>query len=646
MGQRSLLIAFIISLSLMVYSNTLGNDFQLDDYARVKDNPGIHKLMPVWRHFLDPGTMSTYPEIAQFRPLLPLTLSLNYSIAGDSLPGYHLGNLLFQILAAVLVFFAALELQRQSPDDGREEGRRRWIAFAAACLFAVHPVSGILVNYICSRDLILMELFLLLAFLIYMRMRRLGDSPVGWALALAALALSLLSKTNAVVAPLLVLLFELVVRKEPWNRRGPWLRALPFAAVVLAFFAYTSLFLKFSDLAAVLSPLQGAWMHYFPTQAKLHFFAYVFNFLYPFRVHLMARAEPVGFLDPGAVLGAAFVLFTFFIAWKFRRSEPLVSFCILAYWILQIPESSVIPLIAYRVDYRPYPSSPFLFLLAGLLVYKHLRPRLRPVLLMGALIYFGASSFFMNRPWRTMESLCRHSIKLGATAHAYQALSTITDDPRERKKLLEEALRVYPEYALAHSSLGLTLIQLGQRDTGLAECRKAVRLYPENARLHYFLGRAYASAGMMKESIQESESAADLDPRTPLYGYQAAMDSVAQGRFEDALRRSERMLAVDPTYPNALFVRAFALQNLGRQEEAVAGYRSYLQYRPDDFQGWFNLGYALMGREEYREAARCFERALELKPDLRDAHLHLGNCYEKLGDSAAAARHRMFLEQQ
>jgi tetratricopeptide (TPR) repeat protein len=124
------------------------------------------------------------------------------------------------------------------------------------------------------------------------------------------------------------------------------------------------------------------------------------------------------------------------------------------------------------------------------------------------------------------------------------------------------------------------------------------------------------------------------------------MDGVAQGRFEDALKRCERMLAVDPGYSNAIFVKAFALQNLGKDDEAIAFYRSYLQYRPDDFQGWFDLGYALMHKEEYREAVKCFERVLELKPGVREAHMHLVDCYEKLGDSKAASRHRMFLEQR
>ena len=53
-------------------------------------------------------------------------------------------------------------------------------SFAGALLFAVHPVSGVPVNYLAGRDLLLMMLFLTASLLAYARMRRLrGDSQAG-----------------------------------------------------------------------------------------------------------------------------------------------------------------------------------------------------------------------------------------------------------------------------------------------------------------------------------------------------------------------------------------------------------------------------------------------------------------------------------
>jgi len=632
-------LAIIVLVSVAVFLNTMPNEFHLDDYYRVADNPGIQTVWPPWRHFVDPRTMSTLPQITQFRPLLPLTLSVNYAIAGDSLPGYHLGNLLFQIVASLLLYFLVLELLRQTSDGQEPRVRPEYLALATASLFAVHPVSGILVNYICARDLILMEMFLLAAFLGYVRMRRLGDSWWRWALILAALALALLSKTNAVVLPLLVLLFEIVVRRESWARPGPWLRALPFGAVAAAFFFYTRFVLGFSDLAAVTSNRWHGTLEYALTQANLHVLVYLPNFFLPHRIHMPAGAEPAGFLDPGALLGVVFILATLIAAWMLRRRTPLVSFCILAYWTLLIPTSSMVPLLTARVDYRPYPASPFLFLCLGLLAVRYLKPRLCAILFVALLAWFGVSSVLMNRVWRTDRTLFTHSVKMGPTALGLHELGMASDDLEERVGHLEEALRLNPNYVLAHTNLGLALVSLGREEEGIAHCRKAVALRPGSARAQYWLSRAYDILGRKDEALVASHKAAALDPRNLKYLDRAARDSQAAGDSEGSLPFLEASIGIQPGYRRNLFLKGFALQKMGRLEEAVADYRRSLQVDPEDFQAWFNLGHALMSLGRCGEAVECFRKTLDLKPDYREVHYHLSRCYGELGAPEAADRH-------
>ncbi len=176
LGWRPVLHALLIALAASaVYANTLHNAFHLDDFYRVVDNPGIRRVAPAWRHFLDPSTSSTDPWLVQYRPFLPLTLSLNYYLAGESLPGYHLANLLFQIVASILVYFLVLELLRHWSVQRLAPDREEIVALVVAVLFAIHPVSGILVNYIVGRDLLLMQLFVTASLLAYMRMRSNGS---------------------------------------------------------------------------------------------------------------------------------------------------------------------------------------------------------------------------------------------------------------------------------------------------------------------------------------------------------------------------------------------------------------------------------------------------------------------------------------
>src|SRR5262245_36358928 len=102
----------IALVCLVVFRNALNNTFALDDYYRVVDNPGIQQFWPPWRHFLDPHTSSTLDRIVQYRPLLPLTLSIDVALGGNTVYAHHLGNLILQIVASLLAYVLALELLR------------------------------------------------------------------------------------------------------------------------------------------------------------------------------------------------------------------------------------------------------------------------------------------------------------------------------------------------------------------------------------------------------------------------------------------------------------------------------------------------------------------------------------------------------
>ena len=89
----------------------------------------------------------------------------------------------------------------------------------------------------------------------------------------------------------LVFLVEMagrLVKKENPRRAAPYLRALPFAAVVAAHFLYTTFYLRFSDLAQDLDRSGSGWT-YALTQARLHVFHYLRNAFWPFPI----RQEPL-----------------------------------------------------------------------------------------------------------------------------------------------------------------------------------------------------------------------------------------------------------------------------------------------------------------------------------------------------------------
>ncbi len=646
--RRTTLLHLLILAAVVaaVYSNTLHNEYHLDDFGRIAENPEIGKVFPIGRHFLNPATSSSLATTVQYRPLLPLSLSVNHA-AGEALgleplTAFHLGNVAVHLLAVLALYLLLHEiLAHWNSLPPRLAGRARTLALLASLLFAVHPVSGVPVNYLAARDLLLMQLFLLTSILVYVRMRRLGASPGQWALVLALLSLSILSKTNAAVAPVLVLAFELFLARESPLRPRLWLRVLPFALVVASFFAWTELVLDFSDVGQ-LAVARSSVLEYPLTQLKLHLTHYLRNFVWPFTMRPLPLVEPVrGLADPLSWLGAAVVAGSLLAVWAFRLRMAALSFSILAYWILLAPTSSVLPFRMLAADYRQYPSLPFLCLIAVLALALLVR-RWQYPLAAAALLYFGVSTVWMNGLWATEESLWGHTVRHGATsiAHLNYARSQMGKDDRLAEYHLQESLRLNPGNAFTHINLGLLYIRTGRQEEGLRLSRRAVELAPNWGLTHYWLSRAYSQLGRTAEAAAESARASDLDPLNLSYAYQAAWDAQLVGDFASSLAYLERVHRLGEGYEKSLFLRGYAHQRLGSNPEAIADYRRYLEQRPDDSQGVFNLAYALMETGEYAAAVEQFQRTLQLRPSYHEVHRHLARCFEALGQEELAARHR------
>jgi tetratricopeptide (TPR) repeat protein len=633
----------IVLACLLVFRNTLHNTFALDDYYRVVDNPGIQEFWPPWRHFIEPHTMATLDRITQYRPLLPLSLSIDYALAGNDPVVHHAGNLALQIVASLLVFFLAIELLRHWSRARLTDHQRALAAGFAALLFGVHPVSGIAVNYIAARDLLLMQVFFLGALLAYARMRRLGESTRRWTVVGTLIAASLLAKTNLVVAPLLLLAFDIALAGASLRDRRVWLRTAAATGIVLAFFLATRVILGFSDLVQVVAQGQ-AILPYAVTQARLHLFHYLPNFWWPFSIRLLPAVEPATLQDYRTWMSLAFILASLILAWwlgripgrhaawksgkPVPRRAPLIAFCIVAYWILMIPESSLLPLHQAAADYRPYPGSAFLFLAFATITVQLLRARTAFALLGVFALYTGVVSWALNRNWRTGEQLWTHSVRHGADAiaHLNLAMSIPTkSDPRVQKHM-EEALRLSPNFVLAHINLCLVQVDLGLAAQGLQRCEHAVRLQPNWAQSHYWLATAYRRAGRPFDAVHASTAAIRLDPNNVEYHYQAALDAQLVKDWVLSLEHATHVRARVRDYKELRFVRGFALQMLHRHEEAVTEYRRMLESKPDHVQVNFNAGYALMTLGRCTEARSYFARALALRPSYIEAQQHYDRC--------------------
>lgn len=470
----------IALLGALAYANAMQGSYHLDDIYRIAENTELEHVWPPWRHFLDPGTSATLPTIVQYRPLLPLSLSITTwvadAIGAERVVVHHLGNLLLHVAAAWLVARLFVAIAKRC--DPRVPARA--LGLGAGAMYVVHPVAGVPVNYLCARDLQMMQVCLLASLLVYVRMPRDAPRAGHWALCLGLVALSLLAKTDAVVAPALVGAVEVAVFGASLRRRDTWMRASAFVLPVLAFFAFTELVLGFSDTDQLVVD-RGA-LEYPLTQARVHVTVYLRNFAWPFLMRPLPHVDPVqGWPGVAAWIGMALVVGSILAAWRIRARAPILALCIVAYWIAFAPTSWFLPFRYLATDYRQVPSLPWICGGFAWVVLRGLSRHRAALVLALSVVYLGGASMLLNRVWRDEATLWGHTVRHGGEvqAHVNFGRAVAASDPELARAHYEEALRRAPANVFALINLGLLEISRGRIERGIARLERAAEIAPQ-----------------------------------------------------------------------------------------------------------------------------------------------------------------------
>ena len=230
-GWRVAVIALAVALS---YANSLQGPFVIDDQAAIVQNEQIRVLSRLGDVLL-PESESPVAG----RPLVNLSFALNYAAGGLDVRGYHAVNIALHLACALLAFGLirrTLELERLRRHF---DGSAINLAFAAALLWAVHPLNSEVVDYLTQRSESLMAAFYLST--MYAANRALTEPRKrAWqALAVVSCALGMLCKESMATAPVMVVLYDRVFAFDSWRDavRNRLLLYVALAATCLIFVA-------------------------------------------------------------------------------------------------------------------------------------------------------------------------------------------------------------------------------------------------------------------------------------------------------------------------------------------------------------------------------------------------------------------------
>ncbi|MCG6533321.1 MAG: tetratricopeptide repeat protein [Syntrophales bacterium LBB04] len=180
----------------------------------------------------------------------------------------------------------------------------------------------------------------------------------------------------------------------------------------------------------------------------------------------------------------------------------------------------------------------------------------------------------------------------------------------QAKKLIEEAIRLDPGYAMAYAFLAISYfydVIWGASQSpgesiarGIEMAQKSISLDNKISFPHGALSQLYCVKNDYDRAVSEAEIGVALEPNSALsynfLGHALAYSS----RYSEAISAFEKAIRLDPIPPYATLTGlAISLMMVDRYEEAVAIFKKVLQKVPDNLlcQLGLTATYSIMGRD-------------------------------------------------
>ena len=557
----------IVAVGVIAYTNSFHGSFVLDDSLRIHGDRNI-------RHLSVSMLYST-------RPLVGLTLFLNYAIGKFNPADYHAVNLAIHIMAGLLLFGIVRRTLRLSVLSERYGRYSAILAAIISSLWVVHPLQTESVTYIIQRAESLMGLFYLLTLYCVLRGVE-SKSPHRWyTAAIAACALGMATKPVMVTAPVMVFLYDrFFISTSAANAlRSRWSLYAGLAATWIVLVALLSVPHESSSSAGfganIASPIS-----YFLTQQGV-LIHYLKLTLWPRSLCLDYGWPPAlthqEILAPG-VMVASLILVTL---WASIRRHP-AGFAGLWFFITLAPSSSIVPVADYAAEHRLYlplvgvvvfvvfAAYELLDSLANRLRHSSLRNVSGIVLFIIILTILSGLTIMRNHDYRSVEAISLDIIE--KRPDNFRARTALIYGFLEKQKFVEaerSARRFVERVELAIKS-NHPRYKTGTGNTGY--------YYPVAQNQ---LGRTLLCQGKHKEAINHFVKSIMARPDNKMGYNNLGLALYLDGRVDDANREWNKALALDRQYSTPHTLRGIVAAERREFGKAIEHYRQVLDVVPE-----------------------------------------------------------------
>ncbi len=204
---------------------------------------------------------------------------------------------------------------------------------------------------------------------------------------------------------------------------------------------------------------------------------------------------------------------------------------------------------------------------------------------------------------------------------------------REAVQLLERAVLLDPEFAMAHARLAYARgVTGGEAAAARPHLERAVRLghrLREKDRMLIAAWQAIIDSDF-DGAIERFHAIVDRYPTDLENHWRLAQLLNGEERLVEAVAVLERALLVDPASPQVLNLLGGLYSFLGRHKEAIAARQRYVA-ATDEPNAWDSLGLSFNWAGRHGDALAAYERAIRRKADFDIAFYHRAATYVQLG---------------
>jgi protein O-mannosyl-transferase len=626
----------LFALSFLLYANTLGHGYALDDAIVLYDNmfveqgisgiPGILSKDTFFGFFKEEGKAALVAG-GRYRPFSLILFALEVELFGQNPLVGHLLNAIFYGFTVLLLYHCLLQLFQPE----KRAVQAYFIALSTSLLFAVHPLHTEVVANIKGRDEILALLGSLGA--LYLSLRAYyREQPLLNLAAAGVFFLGLLSKENAIMFLFITPLAYWFFTKSEVKKIAAQTAPLLLSAAVFLVLRFSVLGFGFSEPTTEMMnnpfvKVQGGEYVLFTAQEWLATVMYSLGkylqlLFFPLTLSHDYYPRALGVMTFGdwqAILSLLLYLaLGTYALLRLPKKDPM-SFAILFYLItLAIVSNLFFPVGTHMAERLLFmPSVGFCLALAvlGYRWAKQAAPvgkipafrRFRPVLAVLATVslLLAVRTVARNPVWKNNYTLfltdvehTPNSAKLRNAAGGELLTQSVKEEnAAERVQMqqravghLEEAISIHPQYKNAYLLLGNAHNYLKNYEQSIAYYQKALELDQDYEQARSNLGITYKDAGKyygqerqeLSKSIQYLRKAYEILPQ----------------EFEVV-----RLLGV-----------AHGMR--GNTSKAVEYFTKATELSPENANAWFDLGTAYINAGQPALGQQYHQKAVEMDPSL------------------------------